>query len=129
MDEINAKSKELEENGILEDKPTREDPRQGMSLDLGDLSDQSDTGVFPTPSSLLTTPGTPGEVLFRREDRKDSGVITSPESPAPAALGDTPSAWDKASDSSVPSTETKPVVSSPCLPIRVFYCRTEQYAW
>ena len=91
LEEINIRSKELAERGVLEDTVDRGVSRQQMNLDLGDVSDQSDTGVFPTPTSLLTTPGTPGDVFFQQtplRERKDSGILTSPEGPAPSRVED-----------------------------------------
>ena len=94
LQEINARSKELAEKGVLEDTVDLgavAESRQLMNLDLGEVSDQSDTGVFPTPTSLLTTPGTPGDAFFMQapsRERTDSGILTSPEGPGPARLED-----------------------------------------
>ena len=116
LEEINARSRELAERGVLEDTDTtREDPRHHMNLDLSEESDQADTGVFPTPSSLLTTPGTPGDVFFRQVpygERKDSGVLTSPEGPLLSRLEDMGVYVTSPSDSSLRSTDIASPVSS-----------------
>ena len=107
LEEINARSRQIADRGVLDDT-------QLMNLDLGEVSDP-DTGVFPTPTSLLTTPGTPGDVFFRQAqygERKDSGILTSPEGPVPSRLEEMRASVTSASDPSFRSTEIASPVSS-----------------
>ena len=111
----------MTEKGVLEDtvdRGTGAESRQLMNLDLGEVSDQSDTGVFPTPTSLLTTPGTPGEAFFMQapsRERTDSGILTSPEGPGPARLEDTRAS---VTSTSTPSAEVISPVSSSSFSLR-----------
>ena len=103
IEEINRRSRELAEKGALDDTggATGGDPRQYMNLDLSDVSDHSDTGVFPTPSSLLTTPVTPVDIFYQQAqygERKDSGILTSPEGPIPSRPKDV-GTWSRGSGS------------------------------
>ncbi len=63
-----------------------------MRLELSDLDSQVDDGVYPTPDSLRTTPGTPGDIYSSSRrgmgERKDSGILTSPDGAMPSAPED-----------------------------------------
>lgn len=116
LEEVNAKGKELADKGILDTAEAaareEEDPRLRMNLDLNDVSEPPDTGVFPTPTSVLTTPGSPGDGVYKMAEREDSGLPMSPEGPAPIELLE--SSPQQESEPAQPTTEEKRAVSSNC---------------